>query len=817
MDQINKRDIPFAVSARTAKLIGFENFSNGDWAVIELVKNAYDADAKNCLIVFDIRYLEDTSIDKDQSKIFIIDDGIGMTEKVIVEQWMTIGTNNKVAEFLSEKERIRSWAKGIGRFALNRLWSKTKLYTYSKIDSSWLEWQVKWSDFDMAGKNVSDIMATIESPFPIDLKKHLKGTFPNFPKLQARIEDLSFDSGTVIEISWLNDDWEIEDLGKLYENLETLLPPKEERDFLIDLYYTPDVDRFWRVKSAYFDDFDYKVKAHYDWDDTIELVIHRNEFDLDKLQSSPYSEVFDAPEMKKFPYRLEDLKNEVITKKLSITKLFSQVPKNIIKDIGIFDFAFYFLKIGMPNDRGVPYKPISISHRKEWIKKFWGVKIFRDEFRVRPYWEYGDDWLRLGERQVKSPGWAWQKKWGYRIGPNQISGSIHISRIHNAEFQDKSGREGIIENEVFTLFKNLLIGIIRSFEEDRNTILFHLSDLHERKNEEARLLKIAEEEAARILAEEEAARILAESQKPKDNEWTKNSQEDDAPESDASEDNPPEGNSASQKALAKWIDILKNRLSDQEEELRLLRNLASTGLIVSSFAHELNGLEARLIPRTNHLIKILRTYISPEDLDGINPHDDPFNMLQLIQDDDRKIKSWLEYSLNTLKRDKRERVNIDFSIYFERLQSTWAHALENRKIWFQIHGEESCIIRAFEVDMDSIFNNLISNSIYALRENGEKQKNISIEWKRVGNMIEVIFSDTWRGLDSKYIDHPEKIFEFNETSKHNKQGDITGTGLGLYIVSTILAEYNNSDIAVINNSSWFTLKLTFQLPIWPTE
>ena len=44
--------IPFTVSARTAKLIGQENFSNAEGAIIELVKNTYDADSQYCFILF---------------------------------------------------------------------------------------------------------------------------------------------------------------------------------------------------------------------------------------------------------------------------------------------------------------------------------------------------------------------------------------------------------------------------------------------------------------------------------------------------------------------------------------------------------------------------------------------------------------------------------------------------------------------------------------------------------------------------------------------------------------------------------------------
>lgn len=45
--------IPFTASARTAMLIGSENFSNPEGAIIELVKNTYDADSAYCYILFD--------------------------------------------------------------------------------------------------------------------------------------------------------------------------------------------------------------------------------------------------------------------------------------------------------------------------------------------------------------------------------------------------------------------------------------------------------------------------------------------------------------------------------------------------------------------------------------------------------------------------------------------------------------------------------------------------------------------------------------------------------------------------------------------
>ena len=80
--------IPFTVSARTAKLIGQENFSNAEGAIIELVKNTYDADSQYCFILFE-------NIGTLNATIYIIDFGCGMNDTTIQNCWMTIGTDDK--------------------------------------------------------------------------------------------------------------------------------------------------------------------------------------------------------------------------------------------------------------------------------------------------------------------------------------------------------------------------------------------------------------------------------------------------------------------------------------------------------------------------------------------------------------------------------------------------------------------------------------------------------------------------------------------------------------------------------------------------
>lgn len=86
--------IPFNVDAYTARLIGRENVSKLEGAVVELVKNTYDADATYCILYYD----EKTDV------LYLADNGSGMTEDIIKNHWMTIGRSSKKENFVFKKD-----------------------------------------------------------------------------------------------------------------------------------------------------------------------------------------------------------------------------------------------------------------------------------------------------------------------------------------------------------------------------------------------------------------------------------------------------------------------------------------------------------------------------------------------------------------------------------------------------------------------------------------------------------------------------------------------------------------------------------------
>ncbi len=93
-----------------------------------------------------------------------------------------------------------------------------------------------------------------------------------------------------------------------------------------------------------------------------------------------------------------------------------------------------------------------------------GVRIYRDDFRVRPYGEPTGkgDWLDLGFRKSSSPGGI--KQGGWRIGPSQVIGAVSISKTTNAILNDQANREGIVENEAYLQLRTFVLKVIAAFE-----------------------------------------------------------------------------------------------------------------------------------------------------------------------------------------------------------------------------------------------------------------------------------------------------------------------------------------------------------------
>lgn len=760
--------IPFTASARTAMLIGTENFSNPEGAIIELVKNTYDADSPCCYILFD-------GNDGQITEIYIIDYGSGMDISTIQDCWMQIGTDDKQRNVETGNGRIKSGAKGIGRFALNRLGSMATMLTRKDGQDAFI-WNVNWNDFDAPDKKINEVMADLDVVELEEIQRCLSRLAIRFNVFLPE-----FSLGTILKISNLADIWEEDAIKHLFSSLQDLVPPFNIPAFQLYLYVSGSND-YGKIEAKQYEDFDYKVSAKYE-NSVLKVDVQRNELDINALQSE-YRGLFDMENMKQFPYRLEDFEKEIYHIEMPLGELNGLRKSQLLADygakLGAFQFDFYFIKGSKSDinseksDAKYPYRQFSPTHRRLWLKKNLGVKIYRDKFRVRPYGENGDDWLHLGDRYSQNPIGAGQRMGGYHIRQNQIVGAVEISRLHNIYLQDKSGREGLQENDVFGLFKEVLLGIINIMEKDRNTVMYNLSLLYDKNH-----------------PKEDAKKQADKAQKA--GEYTQ----------------------ANYNALSQGYTVVKQELEDKEEEVRLLRNLASTGLIITSFSHELNNLSIQTKSRYDNMLYALNLVTSIDNVKklGLKDYQNPYEVIKTQKNYDEQVRSWLEFSINSISKDKRLRKSIHLKSYFELFKKTWMTVMNELNIDFDVKGfSDDMQIKAFVIDFDTIFNNLISNSIYAIKvKKSTINRKIRIDGKLEDEYLSIIISDSGKGLDKQYQNNPSVIFNAFESSRCNKNGEKIGTGLGLYIVKATINEYKGSSVQVLYQAEGFAIKIMFKI------
>ena len=811
--------IPFKVSARAGKLLGRENFSNPEGAIIELVKNSYDADAQRCIVIFDIptKTVLDEKGDKitipikDESTIFIIDNGEGMTEDVIKNHWMKIGTGNKETEFLSTNKRVRTGAKGIGRFALDRLGINTEMWTVSNIESKrGFHWKMNWNQFDDSDKSISDIEAELTSDDSLNLDTIVSDAI-SLEKFQELINDLSFQTGTILKITNLKDEWyspNKENKGNIndvFRSLEALVPPKELNiPFEVFFYHIQESSEYGKVETAFFNDYDYKLKAFYDAESlNIDIEITRNELDI-KWIKKDFPNVFDSA---KSPYDLKTIEKKEFKYSKSIEKLLkwnlNESNSKLLKDVGSFELTFYYLKFSNSQKEGYPYKSINPTERRAVLDKFGGVKVYRDSFRVRPYGDPTNDWLKLGARVAQSPAGAGQRINDWRVRPEQTAGIISISRKTNPLLIDKSDRGALQENDAFETFKKIIVGVIHEFEYDRTKVLnpFYL---YKREQEEKNKEKIIQERAAKLADEIVAKRKEVEAKiygKSASVNLFQQKQEE-------------EEKKSYQKAFKETFKAIDEEHAQKEnEEVVQVRALASLGLVVSSFAHELKAIKNKsmqIVP----LEEIFKRII-PEDV-KVNQrqlYEEGLDIFELLNENTERIQHWINYSLSTIRKDKRKRGKLIFSYFFNSLENTWLSIFKEKNIVLSIVDNtfnEEYDFRAFEMDMITIFSNLINNSIDSFeRQKVIRERNITIESNYHELSIEILYSDNGAGLDTIFSDKDEIFLPFT-TSKKDRKGNDIGTGLGMYLVKEVINDYAG-DIEILDVLEGFALRII--LPI----
>lgn len=770
-------EINFQISSRATILLGRENIAKAEGALIELIKNTYDADASLCYILFDM----------DNDCLYIIDNGTGMTEDAIKNNWMVIGTENKRIDYLSEKKRIRSGEKGIGRFALDRLGSVCELYTKTAASNNVLYWKVNWSDFEKSNQMINEVKAELEyksfsftEALPSCVKENMSNIDKQILENFENHTNIEFNTGTIIKISSLRDDWTEKKLQDLKTSMGYLIPAIVENDeYNIILQDSPTAEPLLRQNNIQ-DEYDYRVSATFTGEQ-FELTIYRNEYDLNIMPDK----LFEEELFKNFPYRKCDFEQGYFNKTYSIQEMLGlqeNDPDNLIekmKAIGSFKFEYYFMKQTAPEALAQKffYKPIS-KYRKNWLIDNYGIKLYRDNFIIRPYGEPNSDfadWLNLNSRNATDPTGIGDKRRTWKVLNSQSNGIVYISRFKNKLIADKSSREGIIDNEYYSLFKNALISIISKFENDRAEIGYACRLYFD---------KIKEYEKAKKDADEFVKKYKREKKRKNNNSTNNNT---------ADEDDNTE-------ILVKALDARKQEAEDLLSELKLMRSLSTSGLITSSIVHDLRNLSGRITSRA----KLFKRFINDKSL--------LLEFIEALKDDDQFLLSWINIITTQLKRDKRTRrlLNVYESIASSlRLIET---ILRLKNVDLVLTSKSKTFkSRLFQTDLDAILYNLIINSCEAFERDCITDKKIYIDLELKNNNYIIHYADNGKGI-SKSFDNKYDIFKFSTTTKTDMNGNKIGLGLGMHIVATTIEEYNGK-YTLIDEDSQPGFKLDITIPI----
>lgn len=762
---MNLEKLNYKISSRATILLGRESVSKVDGAVIELVKNTYDADALMCFICFDIK----------NDCIYILDNGTGMTRETIEDYWMLIGTDNKRSEYQSKRNRIKSGEKGIGRFALDRLGSKCEMYTKNEASQSLIYWETDWKNFEQTGKTLDEINANLgylNEDLQSVIPRELLNDIQDINEKDIVDEMISNDTGTLLKISGLRDRWTAKEINTITNSMGFLIPPAEQRDYVICIKKSPE-DTYIIIENEISEEYDYKIFAEFDGE-KFSVELDRNEFDLNKIPS----EVFEMEHFKKYPYRYEDFKTKRFKFEFTIPELMNteQVEYiDFIKEVGQFKFNYIFMKLSLQEDSKETffYKEIS-KKRRMWLNSHGGIKIYRDHFLVRPYGDPSTeayDWLGLDARRANNPAAISHPSGNWHVRNKQGQGTVLISRVTNSCILDKSSREGIIENEHFSVFRNVIKNIIAIFEKDRAHIGKGMKDYYDIINERETTKQEGKEIASKVLDE-------------------KSNKEGET----SSPPNPEEV-----KKLAKTVQYLEEEREELISEIKLLRSLATNGLITTSIVHDLKGINARLVNRVGAL-----EYVIQSNIEGmISRH------LNDLGKDDTFLKSWITVITNQIKKDKRKRLKTDLYQTIQDIIDVMEPILVQKQIKIELNLDEKQVHkRIFVADFESIIYNLIINSIEAFERTKVSARKISIVLETDEDFT-IHYNDNGCGLGDKFK-NPYDIFKFGATSKHDKDGEQIGTGLGMYIVASTAREYN-AQYVITEINSGFGLDIKFPL------
>lgn len=442
-------------SARLQRFLGRELIGDPNLALLEFVKNSYDAGASSVIVDFQFT----TS----PSSLVIADNGIGMNEESFRFNWLRPGFSQKSSEYRNdgprispEREPVRhasdrepAGEKGLGRLAAGRIGDIMIVWSRMHETDQWLKVTFDWSTFD----NMYVAMDEIDIPF-------------------EHVDDGPRDAfayGTVVEILGLRQTWvgrvpgrpakgrPRTRLGRLRQDLGFLTRASSKSrhfDILLnsDSVAAPaDVGIIESHNSG-------QESADYVYAFNLRLVENesssaaRNELDGGTAGGPDRDEgQGQGPTDDTFPRTVQVHSIRTLQRLKAEGSPTQNLEPSPVSDLSAQDWPGEFSGV-------FTYTPPQAAKRAAEIDYApAGVLVYRDDVLVEPYGLSDNDWLGVGARKASRQGHA-------AVQPSTFSGEVNISRQGNANLVDMSNRLGLLENEASTLFIELVRQEFDTFE-----------------------------------------------------------------------------------------------------------------------------------------------------------------------------------------------------------------------------------------------------------------------------------------------------------------------------------------------------------------
>lgn len=717
----------FTVDARTILTLGRDSIKDHTTALLELVKNSYDADAT----IVEVEIM----VKSNPAYIRIVDNGCGMSEKDIDNYWLRIGYSEKSVERVSSRSRRKTGEKGIGRISADRLGETLELNTQAKGKDS-IGLKVNWEKFNVAQQDISQITIDV-----------VNNPVINIPRLNPNENPVS---GTELIISQLRQTWTVKDLETLQRELSFIVSPFHTvNDFNIRIKSDLGQGYEENVDSNIYENYDIRLDVEYDGvSDYVDYTITDRAPDF----KSKKSQIKDKIKWDKFSQDIQ-LRNDLRTDNFEQEKSrFGPILVTLL----------YYPQTGAMREL-ITEAGFKLSEFRTFLTSNAGVKIYRDNIRVRPYGNLGEpdgDWLGLGESVARNPAGAGRPS--FLIRPTQLVGAVFVSRDKNPQLVDSSSREGLIHGEAFLALKDFVLGCARlisahyhqKFTEGKAK---QSSTSVASPSEDVKALR---KELGTLRKELQAIRQLI-------------------PER---EDEKVEGVLEQVENVAEQMKETEKSIQDLETQTLILRGLATIGIAATVFGHETQTSIDFLVGATNNAKDFLRK--APPQLERA------LDSLEVANKSSEKIAAWGSFALDRVRRDKRRRTKLDIRELILGVLEEVKPILEAVNINVE-SNLESIQTKTFAMDIESLLLNLLTNA-YTACNLKQKDKVIRIELTRKDLLntrgYEIVVADSGPGIDKKFQTVMwTPLFSTKSIKTKGKRKQI-GTGLGLSVVQSIVED-----------------------------